>query len=114
MWKANAPRKIRGIVLCTAAGTSAILLLPRELVEKGMFLFSLGDKIGVLNKIYFHRVYEQFSGLAQFLGVSKQALSIRMKQLGLLEHDYLNDPDSILEVEQYIKQNSGGCKKYLW
>ena len=43
MWKANAPRKIRGIVLCTAAGTSAILL-PRELVEKGMFLFSLGDK----------------------------------------------------------------------
>lgn len=81
-----------------ANALASAILLPRELVEKGMFLFSLGDKIGVLNKIYFHRVYEQFSGLAQFLGVSKQALSIRMKQLGLLEHDYLNDPDSILEV----------------
>ena len=81
-----------------ANALASAILLPRELVEKGMLLFSLGDKIGVLNKIYFHRVYEQFSGLAQFLGVSKQALSIRMKQLGLLEHDYLNDPDSILEV----------------
>ena len=81
-----------------ANALASAILLPRELVEKGMFLFSLGDKIEVLNKIYFHKVYEQFSGLAQFLGVSKQALSIRMKQLGLLEHDYLNDPDSILEV----------------
>ena len=81
-----------------ANALASAILLPRELVEKGMFRFSLGDKIEVLNKIYFHKVYEQFSGLAQYLGVSRQALAIRMKQLGLLNNNYLNNPDGIIEI----------------
>ena len=36
--------------------------------------------------------YERFSSMADHMGVSKKALSIRMKQLGLLEQDYLGVP----------------------
>ena len=41
---------------------------------------------------------DKFAALADFLGSSKKALAIRMKQLGLLEHDYLDNPFSMLEV----------------
>lgn len=77
---------------------AAALLLPKELIMKGMFLFGLGDKIKYLNKIYSKETYAKFSALADFLGASKKALAIRMKQLGLLEYDYLDNPFSMLEV----------------
>lgn len=74
------------------------LLLPEDLVRKGMFLFGLGEKITILNKIYNRATYDKFAALADFLGSSKKALAIRMKQLKLLEHDYLDNPFSMLEV----------------
>ena len=74
------------------------LLLPEDLVKKGMFLFGLGDKIKILNKIYSRETYDKFAALADFLGSSKKALAIRMKQLKLLEQDYLDNPFSMLEV----------------
>ena len=74
------------------------LLLPADLVKRGMFLFALGDKIKNLNKIYNRETYDKFAALADFLGSSKKALAIRMKQLNLLEHDYLDNPFSMLEV----------------
>lgn len=78
---------------------AAALLLPQDLVDYAMYLFSLPEKIKVLNKIYTPRVYEQFAGMAEFLGVSKTALAIRMKQLGRLEKEYLHNPYEFMSIE---------------
>ena len=77
---------------------AAAILLPRCLIEKGMFLFGLGDKIECLNKIYYPAVYERYAALSDFLGCSKKAFAIRMKQLGLLHKDYLDNPFDYLAV----------------
>ncbi|MEA4832434.1 hypothetical protein SDC9_155714 [bioreactor metagenome] len=82
----------------TYALASAILL-PFEIIDRGMFLFGIDGKIKTLNKIYFPKVYEQFSNLAAFLGVSKTALAIRMKQLGLLENNHLDNPYCLIDVD---------------
>ena len=67
----------------------AAILLPENLIKQGMYLFSLGEKIECLNKIYYPSVYKRFDALADFLGCSKKALAIRMKQLGLLKKDVI-------------------------
>ena len=78
--------------------TCGAILLPRCPIEKGMFLFGLGDKIECLNKIYYPAVYERYAKTFDFLGCSKKALAIRMKQLGLLHKDYLDNPFDYLAV----------------
>lgn len=77
---------------------AAAILMPRDLVENGMYLFDLGKKIKCLNRITDIRTYEKFSALAEFLGTSKSALAIRMKQLNLLEKEYLDNPFAILDI----------------
>lgn len=77
---------------------AAALLLPPDVVRYGMYLFGLGEKLEVLNKIYRRKEYESFSDLADFLGVSKKTLALRMKYLGLLEKDYLDNPFDMLEI----------------
>lgn len=81
-----------------ANALASSLLLPKNLVEQGMYFFGLGDKVTLLHKDYAAKEYEQFCGLAMFLGVSKQALAIRMKQLGLLEKEYLRNPSEMLSI----------------
>ena len=76
----------------------AAILLPGNLIKQGMFLFNLGDKIECLNKIYSPEVYKRFEALADFLGCSKKALAIRMKQLGLLKKEYLDNPFDIINI----------------
>lgn len=76
----------------------AAILLPENLINQGMFLFNLGDKIECLNKIYSPEVYKRFEALADFLGCSKKALAIRMKQLGLLKKEYLDNPFDIINI----------------
>ena len=41
----------------------AAILLPENLIKQGMYLFSLGEKIECLNKIYFPGVYKRFDAL---------------------------------------------------
>lgn len=77
---------------------ASALLLPEEVVSYGMFLFGLGDKMHSINKKYNYNEYRGFESLAEFLGVSKKALAIRMKQLGLLEKEYLNRPNDLIEI----------------
>ena len=72
-----------------ADAMAAALLLPREVVEEGMFWFGLGDKMKVLSKKFSEYKYDRFCELAEFLRVSKTTLSYRMEQLGLLERNYL-------------------------
>lgn len=77
---------------------AAAILLPKQLIMQGMFLFGLGEKIKCLNRVYHPKIYERFSALADFLGSSKMALAIRMKQLGLLEQEFLDNPYDYLAI----------------
>ena len=83
---------------------AAAILLPRYQIMQGMFLFGLGNKIKCLNKIYDPDVFNRFSALADFLGSSKMALAIRMKQLGLLEEEYLENPYKYLIIYPEVLQ----------
>ena len=83
-WQANA--------LASAA------LLPKSLIMQGMYLFGLGEQIDCLNKIFRPAEFERFSALADFLGCSKKALAIRMKQLGLVKKEYLDNPYDMVTV----------------
>lgn len=77
---------------------ASAILLPEDLIKHGMYLLDIGEKIECLNRVFKYDVYEKFTMLANFLGVSKQALAIRMKQLGLIDKEYLKDPYSLIEV----------------
>lgn len=81
---------------------AAAILLPKQIIERGMFLFGLGNRIECLNKIYYPAVFERYAALADFLGCSKKALAIRMKQLGLLEEEYLDNPFDLLTVSPEV------------
>lgn len=96
----SAAKQITNWVEWQADTLASYLLLPRECVELCMFMFGLGDKIRVLNRVYSSEVYERFVDMSIFLGVSKTALAIRLKQLGLLEKDYLDDPYSLIDVRK--------------
>lgn len=77
---------------------ASAILLPQELIMQGMYLFSLGERIDCLNRIYCPVVFERFSAMADFLGSSKKALAIRMKQLGLVKKEYLDNPYDMITV----------------
>lgn len=83
-WQANA--------LASAA------LLPKSLIMQGMYLFGLGEQIDCLNKIFRPAEFERFSALADFLGCSKKALAIRMKQLGLVKKEYIDNPYDMVTI----------------
>lgn len=93
-------RKITDWAEWQANSLASYLLLPRECVERSMFMFGFGEKIHMLNRVYAQKSYERFVDMSIFLGVSKTALAIRLKQLGLLEHDYLDDPYALLDVRK--------------
>ena len=69
--------------------TSSILM-PRELVEQAMSLVGQNGRR--------RKEYEKFCNMCYLLGVSKQALSIRMMRLGLLGGEHLRHPNEILDI----------------
>lgn len=79
----------------------AAILMQEDLVKQALVFFGLPDGIKMLNRVYSPTVYEQFSCVAEFLGVSKKALSIRLRQFGLLEKDYLDNPYALTDVFYY-------------
>lgn len=78
---------------------SSVILLPRQLVEQAMFLFGIEGQIRILNRLFYRKDYDRFVGMTELLGCSKTALAIRMKQLGYLGKDYLDNPYRLLDVE---------------
>ena len=86
------------------ANSERNILLPENLIKQGMYLFGLGEKIECLNKIYFPGIYKRFDALADFLGCSKKALAIRMKQLGLLKKEYLDNPFDLVTVYPEVSE----------
>lgn len=81
----------------TNALTSAVLM-PEEMVRSNMAAFGLGEKMSMLNRVYAAEEYSRFSDMADHMGVSKQALAIRMKGLGLLGREFLQDPHALTNV----------------
>lgn len=80
---------------------ASCMLLPRRLVEQAMRLFDVEGGIRILNQVFAKEDYDRFVGMTELLGCSRTALSIRMKQLGYIEKDYLDDPYRLLDVEEY-------------
>lgn len=60
--------------------------------------YGLGKKMRMVNRIFAARQYEAFSQIADKMGVSKTALVIRMKQLGLVDRNDLNNPYSLIDI----------------
>ena len=52
----------------------------------------------MLNSKWRPKEYNRFYDMCYLLGVSKQALSIRMMRLGLLGEEHLQHPNEILNV----------------
>ena len=87
----------------TNALASAVLM-PEDMVRNNMCVFGLGEKIPMLNQVYAKDIYNRFSDMANHMGVSKQALAIRLKGLGLLEHDFLQDPYALTDIHPDDKE----------
>lgn len=81
----------------TDALTSAILM-PPDMVKDNMREFGLGNRLRLLNRVFAPDEYGRFCTMADYMGVSKQALAIRLKQLGLLERDCLRDPFVLIDI----------------
>ena len=77
---------------------ASALLLPVDLVWGALCKFDLKGGIKTLNRVYYEKEYGRFSKMASFLGVSKQALAIRLKQLGMIEREYLKDPYELVDI----------------
>lgn len=82
-----------------ANALASSILMPAELVMDALLRFDLTGGIRILNKVFFPREYERFCQVADTLEVSKQALALRLKHLGLLRENYLDDPYRLLNVE---------------
>ena len=81
-----------------ADNLASVLLLPAELVKRTAIELGLDAGIKILNRIFYPEEYGRFATMAERLGASKQALAIRMKQLGLLGCEYLKDPYALVDI----------------
>lgn len=72
-----------------ADALASALLLPLDAIQDAMFMYGLGDKVKVLSRKYSEWKYRQFCEMADYLRVSRTALSYRMEQFGLLERNRL-------------------------
>ena len=77
---------------------ASAVLMPKDLILQYMQEYGLGKKMRMVNRIFAARQYEAFSQIADKMGVSKTALAIRMKQLGLVDRNDLNNPYSLIDI----------------
>lgn len=77
---------------------TASVLMPEDMVRDNLEAFGLGGKQLVLNRVFARSDYERFAEMAAYMGVSKTALSIRLKRLGLLRADYLRNPYALVDI----------------
>ena len=72
--------------------------MPKSLIIRNMEAVGLGTTMPRLNRIFNNADYNRFCEVAERLGVSKTALSIRMEELGILKENYLKDPLALPRV----------------
>lgn len=77
---------------------ASAILMPESLVRKVMAYVRLPHRIYLLDSLLHPEEYRKFCDAAAILGVSKTALSVRLKQLGLLEHNDLFRPGRIMDI----------------
>lgn len=77
---------------------TSFILMPEDMVRNNMIAFGLGNTLPRLNRVFSQPDYDRFSEMAEYMGVSKTALSIRLKRLGLLRDDYLKNPYSLADI----------------
>ena len=77
---------------------AAAILMPPELVRYYLRQYGFGEKMWLLNRVYAPEEYVKFTQMAESLGVSKTALAIRLKELGLVENDYFKNPYELLTI----------------
>lgn len=108
----SAPVRLRQIHYCTenpaesgdyweewrTNALASSVLMPEDMVRNNMVAFGLGERIPMLNRVFAVNNYNRFSDMANYMGVSKQALAIRLKGLGLLDREYLQDPYALSDV----------------
>ena len=93
-----ADRKVDDWYEWQANAFTSCLLLPRELVHKHMERVGLNGQIRLLNKIFAPKEYALFCTMADSLGVSKTALSIRLDQMGLISRNDFRNPYALVDV----------------
>jgi len=79
---------------------ASALLMPKEVVRDGMLLVDLPESIPLLSKACPGGVYKKFCILADFLGVSKKALAIRLKQLGVVAKEFIYSPYEVIDIDK--------------
>ena len=77
---------------------ASAILMPQELIEQAMSLVGQSGRIDMLNAVWRRAEFERFCNMCYLLGVSKQALSIRMMRLGFLGEEHLRHPNEILDI----------------
>ena len=83
-----------------ASALASVILIPEELLRQNMKEVGIGDELEILNSRYRTEYYNMFFRLAILMGVSLQALHIRMSQLGLIRRDYYHHPNGIFDIEK--------------
>ena len=85
---------------------ASVLSLPADFVRNALRYVGLNNGITVSNRCRNPKEYRQFCEAAAFLGSSKQALAIRMEQLGLLRREqcravsvYMDDDEKEDDIE---------------
>lgn len=81
-----------------ANAIASVILMPKEVIMRALFLFGFGERVKMINKVYATWEYKQFSSMAVFLGVSKTALSIRLTQLRLVDKNYFGNPYDLTDI----------------
>lgn len=77
---------------------ASALLMPADMIQHNMLAFGLGDKLRMLNKVFAPHDFGRFREMADYMGVSRKALSIRLNQLGFLEIDHLENPYVLVDI----------------
>ncbi len=95
---AHEQRPIKNWEEWQANALASALLMPRDMLLEDMKMFGLGEHIDILNSIYRPETFYKFRLLADYLGVSQQALAIRLKHLRLLDKEYLNHASDMLTI----------------
>ena len=100
-YRLSKPRTSIGSEEWQSDALTSCLLMPADLLRRNMRLVGLPEHLDYLNPVWRKQSYEQFVSLSELMGVSKQALSYRMKKLKLLGEDQRDNPNGLLDVWRY-------------
>ena len=100
-YRLGKPRLSIGSEEWQADALTSCLLMPADLLRRNMRLVGLPEYLDFLNPVWRKQSYEQFVSLSELMGVSKQALSYRMKKLKLLGEDQRDNPNRLIDVWRY-------------